>query len=106
MNLFKTCTKEEPYNCSINFKITGNAEFNILIRNGNNNTLATYLKPNEMILGVAKSFNPLYFFTEIPYQSSGEIFINYKKGGKIKNIIKWLRCCLKKCKRYYECIYS
>ena len=32
MNLFKTCTNEEPYDCSINFKITGNAEFNILIR--------------------------------------------------------------------------
>ena len=48
MNLFKTCTKQEPYECSINFKITGNAEFNILIRNGNNNNLATYLKPNEM----------------------------------------------------------
>ena len=83
MNLFKTCTNEEPYNCSINFKITGNAEFNILIRNGNNNTLATYLKPNEMILGVAQSSKPLFFFTEISNGSSGEIFINYKKGGTI-----------------------
>ena len=83
MNLFKNCTKEEPYNCSINFKITGNAEFNILIRNGNNNTLATYLKPNEMILGVAQSSKPLFFFTEISNGSSGEIFINYKKGGTI-----------------------
>ena len=83
MNLFKTCANGEPYNCSINFKITGNAEFNILIRNGSNNTLATYLKPNEMILGVAQSSKPLFFFTEISNGISGEIFINYKKGGTI-----------------------
>ena len=83
-NSFKNCLNKESYNCTINLKITGNnIPFQILIRNGNKNNYATYLKPNEMILGVAKSFNPLYFFTEIPYNSSGEIFINYKKGGKI-----------------------
>ena len=83
-NSFKYCSNKESYICTINLKITGNnIPFNILIRNGNENNYATYLKPNEMILGVAESFNPLYFFTEIPVQSEGEIFINYKKGGKI-----------------------
>ena len=36
-----------------------------------------------MILGVAQAFNPLYFYREIPYGSSGEVFINYKRGGTI-----------------------
>ncbi len=33
-----------------------------------------------MILGVAEAFNPLYFFTEIPKGSKGEVFVNYNRG--------------------------
>ena len=83
-NLFEKCVDEEPYECSITIKVIGkNIPFEILIRNAHNNSVATYLKPNEMILGVAEAFNPLYFFTEIPKGSEGEVFINYKRGGMI-----------------------
>ena len=52
------------YNCSITINVTGmNIPFTILIRNAHNNKIATYLKPNEMILGIPEAFNPLYFFT-------------------------------------------
>lgn len=42
-----------------------------------------------MNLGIAEAFTPVYFYTEIPYTSKGEIFINYKRGGiyAIANVI-------------------
>ena len=83
-NFLKKCLEQEPYECSVNISVDkDNIPFNIFISNANNNTHSNYLKANEMILGVAQSFTPLYFFTEIPYGSSGEIFVNYKKGGTI-----------------------
>ena len=90
-NLFQTCVDKEPYNCLISINVTGkDIPFTILIRNAHDNNIATYLKANEMILGVTESFNPLYFFTEIPKGSEGEIFVNYKRGGMIvySNIIE------------------
>ena len=83
-NFLKNCLNEEPYKCSINITISSNnIPFKLLINNANDNSHATYLKANEMILGVAQAFNPLYFYREIPYGSSGEVFINYKRGGTI-----------------------
>ena len=63
-HLFETDIGEGPFKCSITINVTGmNIPFTILISVIHNNTRATYLKPNEMILGIAEAFNPLYFFT-------------------------------------------
>ena len=63
-NLFKTCVEKEPYNCKILINVIGtNIPFTILIRNAHDNSIATYLKPNEMILGELKLLI-LYIFLQ------------------------------------------
>jgi hypothetical protein len=80
-NLFEGCLNKEPYHCKLNIEVTGNnIPFSILIRDAQDSTSASYLPPNEMILGISESFHPLYFYTDIKKNSEGEIFINYKKG--------------------------
>ena len=90
-NLFKECSNEEPYECKLNIDVSGeNIPFTLLIRDAQDNTIASYLPQNEMILGMSESFSPLYFYTDIKSGSAGDVFINYKKGvskvfGYIKN---------------------
>ena len=82
-NLFSNCSDKEPYNCTLKIEISGNnIPFTLLIKNSHDN-IPTYFIPNEMIFGIGESFSPVFFYTEIPYNSEGEVFINYKKGGTI-----------------------
>ena len=82
-NLFSKCADKEPYKCSLIIKISGNdIPFTLLIKNSHDN-IPTYFIPNEMIFGIGESFSPVFFYTEIPYKSEGEVFINYQKGGII-----------------------
>ncbi len=82
-NLFSNCTDKEPYNCTLMINISGDKiPFTLLIKNSHDN-IPTYFIPNEMIFGIGESFSPVFFYTEIPYKSEGEVFINYQKGGII-----------------------
>ena len=82
-NLFSKCADKEPYKCSIIITISGkDIPFTLLIKNSHDN-IPTYFIPNEMIFGIGESFSPVFFYTEIPYKSEGEVFINYQKGGTI-----------------------
>ena len=86
-NLFKDCANQEPYICSINIEVSGNnIPFTLLINDAHedyNYFKPIYFNPNEMVVGISESFNPLYFFTDIKSDSEGEVIINYKKGGNI-----------------------
>ena len=65
-NLFKECADKEPYNCKLNMKISGqDIPFTLLIRDAQDNSIASYIPHNEMILGMSESVSPLYFYTDI-----------------------------------------
>ena len=82
-NLLKQCSNSDSYECTISINIEGNEiPFTLLIKNAHD-SYPSYFFPNEMNLGIAEAFTPVFFYTEIPNGSEGEIFINYKRGGII-----------------------
>ncbi len=82
-NLLEQCSNSDSYECTISINIEGNEiPFTLLIKNAHD-SYPSYFFPNEMNLGIAEAFTPVFFYTEIPNGSEGEIFINYKRGGII-----------------------
>ena len=65
-----------------------NIPFTLLIRDAQDDTIASYIPQNKMILGISESVSPLYFYTDIKPNSEGEVFINYKKG--VSNVFAYI----------------